>query len=46
VAVVGGIKFRTIRAGGISTCGIALDGTGYCWGDNRVGAVGAPIVGR
>jgi len=45
IAVTGGIKFRTIRAGG-ATCGIALDGTGYCWGDNTLGEVGTPSVGR
>src|SRR5512132_4088985 len=39
VAVVGGLKFRKIRAGGSHTCGLTLDGSAYCWGDNLRGAL-------
>ena len=34
VAVSGGHGFVDIAAGGQSTCAIATDRTGYCWGDN------------
>jgi alpha-tubulin suppressor-like RCC1 family protein len=32
VPVSGGLRFRTISAGGRVTCAIAVDGRGYCWG--------------
>jgi alpha-tubulin suppressor-like RCC1 family protein len=32
VAVVGGLAFASLSAGGDATCGIALDGAAYCWG--------------
>jgi alpha-tubulin suppressor-like RCC1 family protein len=38
--VVGGIKFATIVAGWLHTCGIATSGAAYCWGDNRTGQIG------
>lgn len=38
--VAGGIKFASISAGYDYTCAVALDGTGYCWGDNEYGALG------
>jgi alpha-tubulin suppressor-like RCC1 family protein len=33
-AVVGGLTFRTVVAGGHHTCGITSDGVTYCWGRN------------
>ncbi len=40
VAVDGGISFSSINVGGSFTCGVATDGTGYCWGANRFGNLG------
>ncbi|MGB7213398.1 MAG: hypothetical protein WBC97_12320, partial [Gemmatimonadales bacterium] len=47
VAVSGAPPFRTLAQGGNSntTCAIASDSTGYCWGDNAMGSVGAGSVG-
>jgi len=38
--VVGGIKFRELYPGIRHTCGIALDGRAYCWGNNISGELG------
>ncbi len=38
--VAGGLHFTSISAGGVFTCGITVDGTGYCWGANAYGALG------
>lgn len=40
--VITGHKFKSLAAGGVHTCGLALDGTAYCWGDNRAGQLGIP----
>jgi alpha-tubulin suppressor-like RCC1 family protein len=40
MAVAGGLRFRALDAGGEHTCGIAVDGVTYCWGDNRKGQLG------
>jgi len=32
VKVAGTVRFSSISAGANFTCGVALDGTGYCWG--------------
>ena len=42
VAVSGGIAFAQLIAGGYigHTCGLKSDATGYCWGENEVGAIG------
>lgn len=34
IAVDGGIEFRQISSGVISTCGLSVDSTAYCWGNN------------
>lgn len=39
-AVSGHLKFVALRAGAVHTCGIALDGTAYCWGRNAFGELG------
>lgn len=38
--VVGGHTFVTVTAGTYHTCGIASDGSAYCWGLNDVGELG------
>lgn len=40
VAVVGSLRFSTIRAGGGHTCGIEERGSLYCWGWNAYGQLG------
>jgi alpha-tubulin suppressor-like RCC1 family protein len=40
VKLKGTITFASIAAGDPTSCGVATDGTGYCWGDNGYGAVG------
>jgi alpha-tubulin suppressor-like RCC1 family protein len=40
VPVAGGLRFATLSVGGQTSCGIALGGVAYCWGDNRYGQVG------
>ncbi len=37
VAVGGGLKFKTISAGGNMSCGVTLAGAGYCWGHGAYG---------
>jgi alpha-tubulin suppressor-like RCC1 family protein len=34
------LRFRAVVAGGISSCGIALDGKAYCWGSPQEGRLG------
>ncbi|HEX6573457.1 MAG TPA: hypothetical protein VF042_00680 [Gemmatimonadaceae bacterium] len=46
-AVVGGLTFNLIAAGARSTCGLAIDGSAYCWGSNAQGKLGdGTIVDR
>lgn len=40
VKVTGGIRFRNISSGTGRTCGVSLNGTGYCWGSGDVGELG------
>jgi alpha-tubulin suppressor-like RCC1 family protein len=38
--VAGSLAFADISAGFNYTCGVAVDGTAYCWGDNEYGTLG------
>ena len=40
VAVRAGLRFQSIAAAGENSCGVATDGSAWCWGDNRNGNVG------
>ncbi len=40
VRVAGGRAYRMLAAGSQHTCGIATDGTGWCWGENDAGQLG------
>jgi alpha-tubulin suppressor-like RCC1 family protein len=42
VPVHGGLALTHVIAGGFigHTCGLTASGTGYCWGENEVGAIG------
>jgi alpha-tubulin suppressor-like RCC1 family protein len=40
VAVSTTIKFSSVVAGRIHTCGLSVTGDAYCWGSNFVGALG------
>jgi len=48
VEVIGGHTWVRIAAGAGHTCGIAMDGLLYCWGDNGEGEVGVhhPGIGE
>jgi alpha-tubulin suppressor-like RCC1 family protein len=47
VPVQGGIHFIRLTAGGAHTCGLASDGTAYCWGANSNGQLGdGSIISR
>jgi alpha-tubulin suppressor-like RCC1 family protein len=39
--VAGEVRFRSIDAGFLSTCAVAMDGRQYCWGDGPVAGAGA-----
>ena len=41
VAVLGGLRFRSISAGRFSSCGITTGGAAYCWGDNTYFQLGS-----
>ena len=38
--VAGGLAFSAIGAGTAHTCGVSLNGLGYCWGDGSFGMLG------
>jgi alpha-tubulin suppressor-like RCC1 family protein len=42
--VVGGIRFKTIVAGWLHSCGISTAGTVHCWGDNKSGQLGIGVA--
>lgn len=43
-AVVGGLEFLSLTAGGTHTCGLTADAIAYCWGDNFFGEFGDGTV--
>lgn len=43
VEVAGGLRFASISAGGLSTCGVTLDGRGFCWGRNADNELGSDV---
>jgi alpha-tubulin suppressor-like RCC1 family protein len=47
VPVLATVRFRAIATGGAHSCGIAMDRSVYCWGDNQYGQLGAsdPVRG-
>jgi len=40
VSVDGSLRFETVDAGTRHACGLADDGTAWCWGDNAAGQLG------
>ena len=40
VAILGGLTFQSLGAGGRHTCGVTTDGAVYCWGRNLEGQLG------
>jgi alpha-tubulin suppressor-like RCC1 family protein len=44
IAVIGNFRFGSITAGGNHSCGILLDGTTMCWGNNVGGQLGVGSV--
>jgi alpha-tubulin suppressor-like RCC1 family protein len=34
------VRFQSLSAGATHTCGVALDGAAYCWGNDSTGALG------
>ena len=38
--VLGNQRFKAVSLGDQHTCALASDGAAYCWGENRVGALG------
>jgi alpha-tubulin suppressor-like RCC1 family protein len=43
VKVDGSLRFSSISAGTGYTCGVALDGAGYCWGSGGSGELGTGV---
>lgn len=44
VRVEGERTFRQITAGQRHSCGLATDGTAYCWGDHNQGQLGTDVI--
>jgi alpha-tubulin suppressor-like RCC1 family protein len=40
-AVIGGLRFRTLDAGSVHTCGITTEDDLFCWGANDAGQTGS-----
>jgi alpha-tubulin suppressor-like RCC1 family protein/uncharacterized protein YjdB len=45
VAVIGGLTFSTVQAGGYHSCGLTTTGAAYCWGDNTWQTLGNGTTG-
>jgi alpha-tubulin suppressor-like RCC1 family protein len=45
VPVTGGLTFRSLSAGAGHTCGITIEGSAYCWGQNYSGQLSGPDYG-
>lgn len=43
IKVNGNLRFTAISAGTGYTCGVAVDGTGYCWGSGGSGELGTGV---
>ena len=44
VPVSGGIKFTSVSIGEWDTCGLAVGGAAYCWGEGRDGELGNGVL--
>jgi alpha-tubulin suppressor-like RCC1 family protein len=42
--VTGGLRFRSLHAGGVATCGVGVDGALFCWGLGRSGPLTRPTA--
>jgi alpha-tubulin suppressor-like RCC1 family protein len=42
--VTGGLRFRSLHAGGVSTCGVDVNDGLHCWGQLRAGPAGQPTA--
>ncbi len=50
LAVIGGLTFSRLGVGAAHTCGLATNGTAYCWGENGhaqlgIGTAAGPVEG-
>jgi alpha-tubulin suppressor-like RCC1 family protein len=45
VAVAADLRFSSIGAGDQHTCGLTIDGSAYCWGNNWRGQLGTDVEG-
>lgn len=46
VPVLGGLVFSSITPGGDHSCGVAVGGAAWCWGDDQLGELGLGRVGN
>jgi alpha-tubulin suppressor-like RCC1 family protein len=44
VPAAGGLMLRALTAGSFHACGLTLEGTVYCWGDNGFGQLGEGTI--
>jgi len=42
--VRGRINWRDLRVGRLDTCGVSIEGRGFCWGANQEGEIGVAFV--
>lgn len=38
--IAGALRWKSLSAGGVHTCGVSTDGVAYCWGEGTSGALG------